>query len=303
MTSKATRALDSIHASLSLLMPFLVFALVGCKSGKSEQPFSFGPESPIEDVKAALIRPLQNNDPTKIKLGEFVHFAEIQTINGQYESVLSDTGQTVVARDETDDYIVFTVIENRINYSQNGQRKVSRELELPIKKSQNAPATEAETEGSVEDNSLPFNHLAYVERILSTDANPLKTFAEVFAVAKQERVTFHNLRTSFATVAPPKAVADQPNCLGIPDCKIRMNHVAFDQVIWDANNKGEKIALEFSISEDVPYLANLMNKCATLMASLNNSDAASSRVLVRQCSPVLNFHFEEQPKSTAEAQL
>src|SRR5689334_12982912 len=77
----------------------------------------FGPETPASEISAVLSEADQGTDPvTDVKLGQFVHYAETQVLNEQFGMVLSDTGLTIIKRDETPEQVTFTAIQNKITY-------------------------------------------------------------------------------------------------------------------------------------------------------------------------------------------
>jgi hypothetical protein len=48
------------------------------------------------------------------------------------------------------------------------------------------------------------------------------------------------------------------------------------------------IRFEFAMSPSVPYLASIMDKCATLLVPVGEG---GNKVLLKQCSPVEDFRF------------
>ncbi len=341
------------HNLAFLIFWTMMMTLTACK-GDKQPGFSYGPEVPADQIQEALLNPIQGSDPSQIKLGEFVHFAETQTIANNPQHILSDTGQTVVERNDLSDRIVFTVIEHQITYGQNQNKKVSRELELTIAKpaegdSGKSSGGNADSGGGSSTDSLNApginNNLvsSHLREVSTDDDNesprsptwapeipamsittgpqtdlvsylarlvPPQVIGQVLGLGTQTAenilesqkswVTYHNLKIGFETVAPPEAVANQTDCLGIPSCKIRLHHIAFDQVQWLSPTQSEKLAFEFTLSVDVPYLARLLDKCVTFLASLGEKKSSIQKVVVRQCSPVVNFRFEGDAKSNAE---
>jgi hypothetical protein len=87
--------------------------------------------------------------------------------------------------------------------------------------------------------------------------------------------------------APPEIVRNQPNCLGIPQCQLEVHRVSFDMVFWE-NDKPDRIHWELAMSPQAPYLAAMLNKCVTSLASIGSGQ---SKILVKQCLPVLNFRY------------
>lgn len=303
--NRTSRTLLWIHLALSLLIPLALIALTGCKEEKKSSKPNFGPEAAPAEIEAALSSPMDLVNPASMQIGEFVHFAETQVLNGRSdaEAVISDTGQTVVDRVEAEDRIVYTVVQNKITYSGDEHRKSSTELEMVVPKAQQATISEfvaddASTVDSGVRNASEFSLEEHARHVITNSMTPLKTMTAVFAAESARRVSYHNLRVSTTVVKPPAQVASQADCLGIPSCQIRLHKIAFDQVVWESESLADKVAFEFTMSPDVPYLATLMDKCATLLVPINaDKPKESTKILLRQCSPVLNFQWRQAQSS------
>lgn len=94
--------------------------------------------------------------------------------------------------------------------------------------------------------------------------------------------TYHNLSLTNEIGMPPQAVVDD-SCPGIPDCKIRIFNLDFDQVFL-LNGKQTRIHYSFQISPDVPFLARDLKVCKTISYPVDNNI-----VPVTQCNEVRNF--------------
>jgi len=263
--------------------------VLGCQKGPDGQT-DYGPEVSPDSVEAELTKAAAESDPNKIEIGQFVHFADVQTINGRdgISTVISDTGQTVVDRRESERQVIFTVVQDKYTYSSNQEpRRVKTELELAFDKLSSRAVSSYISASSW--FLKPFHVLSANDgRVLST---------------KQTRITYHNLRVANELVAPPKLVAEHAGCREIPNCRIRVRHVAFDQVTWNSESGPEKIAFQFSLSPDVPYLASLMNRCASLLVPYKENETSPTiKVLVTQCSPVQNFRWRAESEQPAGAE-
>ena len=106
------------------------------------------------------------------------------------------------------------------------------------------------------------------------------------APAKYPHTTYHNLNVSASSVSPPAAVQKQPNCGDVANCKINLHKVSFDMLVWSDPITPDKIHREFALSADVPYFANVMSECDSLLVPVGNL-----KTLVTLCSDVINFRF------------
>ena len=268
--------LDMKFARLALL-PIFFLALSSCLEVK-QGALDYGPENDFDEVNAALKTPLAGSDPTNIKVGEFVHSAETQIINESFGFVISDMGLTVVERNESATEIALKLIENKITYSTNGeQRKSTTEKNAVIEK-EVAAAVQVLAEGGAREGLRQFSD---PEAAAAATTTP------------KIRRTFHNLKTGMRVIAPPPAVVNQANCGGIPNCQIRVYDIAFDVVDWESEEKAKKTSYEFSMSPDVPFLAQELNQCMTFLQALDAKRPDSSTLVkVKYCMPVVNFRFE-----------
>jgi hypothetical protein len=249
--------------------------LSGCVKAEAEK-VDYGPQVSENSILSAISAPLANTDPTKIKVGEFVHVAETQEIPAaQVINTVSDTGQTIIDRQETSADITYTVVETKILYTQGSQQKSSTEFNVVVKKN-------ALTDSASMSAATVFP---------SSNVRALAAINETLHPAAAARVTYHNLRVSSAQEPPPYLVRSQSGCLGIPNCSIKVTNVSFDIVSWTGDT-GERAHYEYALSADVPYLAQVMNTCITLMVPVSGSN---SKTLLKQCKPVVNFRFESAP--------
>jgi len=269
----------------SVLLSTMLLPLIGCSTKRDGEPVDYGPETTIEALENALTAPIAGIDPTQAKIGSFVHIAQVQELaGGKVSSIVADTGQTVVGRDESESEVQYTIVQHRITYGQQ-TNKVSTELKIAFTK---AKDTETETV-----SSFAFaNFMNFANLVNFVNSGRLRQLA-----SSGSRLSYHNLRVSQATVAPPLLVQQAPDCLGIPDCKIRLHTVSFDQVLW-SGDQNERIHFDMSISPDIPALAGLemsplfhyfpglMSSCVTLMVPIGDGRA---KTLLRECQEIVNF--------------
>ena len=297
-----------LHALLALLIPFLIFAMAGCTSDYNGEPVDYGPPVPITDVLNALVLPSKEIDPTQMKEGAFVHFQTVQIIGAnEIYSVISDTGQTIKQRHETDAQVIFSLEEEKYSYKQ-GQKAdhYVRDFTLPFDKKTKTPAAPTEipidptTAGTAASASASESAVKAAMAPLMAAMSGGTTRVK----AQDVKVTYHNLRTSLEQAAAPASVARQAACLGLPQCQMTLHKVSFDQVAWYPDNT-ERIHFEFSVTPHVPqhagfnmsalfpYYPGLFKSCVTLMVPVGDGH---SKTLLNECQEVVDFLFEAAKK-------
>jgi hypothetical protein len=65
---------------------------------------------------------------------------------------------------------------------------------------------------------------------------------------------YYNLKTERRTVNPPEAVKAKPNCMGLPQCKMVVEHLQYDVVEWKAGHSVGKYQISADIAPDVADL-------------------------------------------------
>jgi hypothetical protein len=282
------RLLFLIHAFLALLAPFLIFALTGCDLRTEGEPIDYGAVVPFSEISDAINEGVKDIDPRQTKKGAFVHYSTKQYLAaGKVVNILSDTGLTVTERTETAQGVILTLIEKRFTYGAPGEpmKEQAREFTLDFGNESTSSAA-----------SKPLHQALH--QTLAEGHGPMKPTAE------GTRVTFHNLVTSSVEVAAPKAVQTQPNCLGLPNCKVTLHNVSFDQVTW-LDEGPQRIHFDFYVSPNVPQISGfnmspvlpfyqgLYKSCITLMIPIGDG---RSKTLLSECQEVENFRLESPPQ-------
>jgi hypothetical protein len=216
-----------------------------------------------------------------------VHTAEVQEVaGGQLTGVLSETGQTVIDRQEDATQITLTVVETKVVYANDENQKTSTEFPVVIKKA-TASATSSLTATPAAGASAS---TAPSSQVAATSSPAVATILSDLhrAHSSDMKATYHNLHVSQGLEDAPELVRAQPGCLGLPNCKLNVTRVSFDQVVWDGDT-GNRIHFDYALSPDAPFLAQVLDKCLTLLVPISGSN---SKTLLKQCTPVVSFRFE-----------
>ncbi len=257
-----------------ILLPAFMLT-TSCLDDISQGKPDYGPEYSEGQVATAINSTVGDRDPaTELKVGQFALTAELQILNEQFGSILSDQIREVVNRTETADKVTFGTVVTKVTYNHDGtNRKETAEGDPIIIDKTAAMAAD------VESNSMS-GELSIREM---TDKK-FKTSAT--------RVTYHNLSLSSRVVSPPSRVVADANCRGIPNCQVKVFDLSFDQVVWETDLKAMRLRFDYIISPDVPYMAQFLNQCVTYLASMDPNNPESAMVKVKQCYIVEDFRLD-----------
>ncbi len=292
-----TRALVVIHVVLVLLLPFIFTQMGGCQGEDDIKPLALGPEISPKELDTVISEPLSKTDPLTIQLGQFFVYSDTQEIaGGAAKNIIADTAQTVVDRQESSTEVLLTIIQHQQTYQNGEVRKVSTEIPVRIEK---APVAEASSLmiGPVEEiKKSGFEFRPEVMALLNdryplalkTGIRTLAANSDSVQATSGDRITYHNLKRTVAMEAPPLLVQKQAGCAGLPNCQIEVYRVSFDMVFWE-NGKADRVRWDLAMSPSAPYLAAVLDKCVTGLASVG---AGQSKILVKQCKPVVNFRYQ-----------
>lgn len=285
---------EAMLGMISLSFMILFFMTVSCEPSRNGETVNYGPEASNAELSKALVGPMQDLNLDSLSVGQFVHFSTTDILaGGQVNQVESDTGQTIVARDELTDVTQLSVIQNKYVYGNSAPAKASTEFQLNIART-NATPSPSPSPSPLPSTSLTPSPTPAVgvatpspspsaaspaaaliaQRLEWLRNSPnageaLRKNLQSFAVSKLNEIraraalqpmaattpaTIHRLRTWKAMEAAPDLVKAQAGCLGIPNCQIRVRHIQFDQVTWD-KPEGSRVEFDLAMSPDVPLIS------------------------------------------------
>jgi len=278
----------------------------------SPAPVDFGIEVPAAAISDAIANTYRDSDPTQTKLGAFVHFETNDDIaQGTMKIVARDTSQTITKRTEDANTVSFDLVENEVTYHQNDgtSQTIVRAYQLGFKKQDAPPITQTVADLMLLPAALALRNLNIPSngRALGSPVNSQERMATPDAATPDPQatpppVTFHRLSSWEDTGPAPAGVRQRANCLGIPQCTLRLRHVTYDMVSWQ-DPKGSRIHIELIISPDIPqtigyemtpvlsYIPGLLKSCVTQLANTGNSQTVS-QTLITECQQVDDFLFQ-----------
>lgn len=267
-----------MHSLLSLALIVAVVFLTSCLEIE-EDPLPFGNEESLQDIGTTLNDAFGQVSVEDIKLGEFVHIETTQQPFNSSKFVSKDTGKTISRRVENEDSIELTLVVEEFEYDIDGN-----EINHAIFESDHTIAKTSAS--SLSSNSLEKLKMAKVSsnhkkvRTLSNDVG-------VCALFDHPQISYHKLKVEHSLKEVPKAALDSRFCEGKNPCTVSVTDVSFDQVVWENEEhtgEADKYHCQFSLSEEVPFLANPLKECFTVLL-----EGESNPVIITQCNEVVNF--------------
>ncbi len=238
--------LHGLHLGLTVAMPLLLLTLLGCKQAK-ETKENLGPEVPSEKVSDLLAEASNGANLDGIAKGQYVRMVHTRRIENS-ETVVDLGSRTVEVLDRQDTAdsarITMYILEmQRLNNGTFLAKETEDEYELQKTATADAP------QGVPYALATPL----YM-RMSSPEALIQKLRQGVTATASGERITFHKLKQSTATIDVPPAVRLRPDCGGLSRCELKVRYVQFSMVLWEDNDTYQKINFDFAFSVQTPYL-------------------------------------------------
>lgn len=254
-----------------------------------------GPEAAASQVFQAVATAWGDVDPSTIRQGEFSYKERVQTVQGGTPYVLLQEGVTVDSRsvdhqEKKVNYVFLQQLVEKVD-GEPTSSTTSYSLSTNLPEEAVEPSSKMIKAQDVKIQNLVFGvdiiaSLAYA--CVATDG--LRTECQN-AGADSCQLSCHNLKVSEKTVPAPDLVQQRENCGGLPDCKMKLKTVSFDQVLDIKRGQSleqQKVTYTAIISPDAPYLSRLMNFCSRGVVQVPNS---SHQVLVTVCNEVKDFRI------------
>lgn len=277
-----------LHLALAASIPMILIFLAGCKVAK-ETKEDLGPEYSNEQVDEALSKAITGYTFRYIHVGQFVHYEMSRRLENQETTTnLGNLNVDVKAIKDVepgDDPNVVTYIVRADSNTRNMSGGFDQVIvEEPLRLIYDPSLSSAlESRGAQ-----------------SYSAQSLKK--QVSGTAEELPVTYHHLRTFSDTIDVPAAVRATPDCGGIPDCKLHVNFIQVQMVIWKSESSYQKVMLDLGFSPDMPFLP--YGKGFEGLTGLTVQDCRSTyvpiekrTVYVRDCMNLTDFRRNEIPKT------
>lgn len=241
-----------------LFTGIVILAVLGCsKDEDTRQPVP----TTAADIQKAQSEAFGNADPLNIKAGEFVYTIQTQQVFSSQEpteSLMQEESLTITDRQEFNEYIEFTLVKELIDHTEAGSPHYKFKDVLYLAKYPQ-PEEEEDSNGAPE----------------MEDPNPVS-------------IEYFNLSVTLENMRKPKKVLEREPCNeNDGSCYIKVHKINYDIRYTAPPEKPQTSHVETWISQDVPYLAAVLQSCFRTIAFVEDA-----RPMVRQCTTVLDYKFE-----------
>lgn len=231
----------TLHLLLALVLPFVLFSLVGCIKAKASKE-DLGPEVPPASIDQALSKAIGAGDVTHTAVGQYLLYSLVRRLENN-DSVMTLGGTRIEVLDrqdkDTDPLANYTLRITQSNRMADGSFETTQsESPLTFRK----PATSmaiAPPELSELNTKAIVAHA--MDESTQGGSGPVKT-------------TFHHLKESTQIIDPPPTVKAKSNCGGLSPCQMTVHFVQFDLVLWSNDTDYQKVSLDFAFSSQAPFL-------------------------------------------------
>ncbi len=263
------------------VLTLLVWPILSCiKEPRASTPL--GPQTTADEIEYEQYKSIAKLDPYSVQKNQRIH--GIETI----ELISSQNPMKSISKEWT---MEVTDVENYVD----------RRLLTTLK----AVSDKADTDQFVYEiknvYQIPQLNPLQVLNPLRLNLSEIKSYIDEQQnspdITKQSTTTepdpitgiaFHNLKSQVIELNPPPKVQESENCQGLTNCKISADKITYDVVFLFKSGKTQTHNVEWFISQDVPFFAGILKQCATTIISIE-----SARVLVKQCSEVIDFKFSQ----------
>lgn len=283
----------TLKTKLSLSLAALLLAGSACMK-KPELDNEDGPQSSAEDIASAVVNAWGDAQIHSISLNEFVQ------VNKEY--IIGETApQTVAADGKSVTKVVYspdgkekqyTVIQEYREFKENNQqsstvteRTFATEAPQPQPGVLNAPEMLVAQRFSqmAAQNALDISFEYMIEAATMCRPSPQHGW----------NPTCHNLKTYDLVVDPPAAIRAQPDCGGLPNCKLLKRVVSFDLIVPFTDENGvadrQKLIYTIQIAPDAPFLSRVASYCYQGMASIKDDQGKTHKFPLTVCQNLANF--------------
>lgn len=307
-----------VYAAVAVALCLAACNRADWSSDYSGEPVDYGPPQDPKEITSEVANLVRDSDPSQTKVGAFGRFLTVDYIGGgTLVSIAANTSQEVISRTVNGDVLNMQILEKTAVYHANSTtpEKMSRVFQfnwsLPTPTPTPAPAAVSEASALAAVSQMHATAAAAAEAIAATDlAKGARALfsrlsdSRALAAGAEPKMSFHGLRAWEDSAPPPERVRSAPNCLGIPQCRLRLRHVVFDIVSWEIP-QGNRVHLELVTSPDIPqtiglnmspiqdiwqYIPGLMKSCISYLVAIGND--SRSKTLITECREVVSFAFD-----------
>ncbi len=270
----------------------------------------------VEEVSGALVDAWGTVSPLTMLKGDFLFQETEQQIDTMDPRLILQEGTTISKITETADAYDFTFLYQTAVISGDSASQSTKEDHRTVTKASSESsdvATAARKQSASQDPALAtakavLNAKSTDVKVMADDYQLTLGFERVLMMAnacvmsdallkycKEElkvdtcEIKCGNLKKETEVRAAPKLIQQQPNCGGLPNCKMNVKKVTFDWSIilkTGGNTEKQKVTYTLSMTPDLPFLSRVLDYCSRGLVQIPNS---TTKVLVTTCNRLKNF--------------
>jgi hypothetical protein len=238
---------------------------------RNRTPPGLGPQTSAEAIERAQAKRLNSLDPYSIQQGQRVHFVESQEVISSQGPIKAYTKEWITE---------VTNVEN------NPETRILTTYKSVTDKTWDEDFVYI-FKGTYFLQQL--DALTLLDQLEDRRFYPSSVLQQLEKRSEQgtievEGIALHNLQEQSVSIVPPELVKNAKNCKNIVGCRIQGEQISYDVVFLMSDGSTQTHRVEWLFSAEVPYFAAILKQCSTSVFPIDNL-----RVLVKQCSEVVNF--------------
>jgi hypothetical protein len=258
---------------IRLFLPLSLFILSSCTTDIEEKQGPLGAEVASTDLQKKVDAVFQDITLLDATVNEYVEYEDNYKVDRSPVTRTANTRHTLIDRKKDSEKIVFVLFQNLETYKSDGRidEKKDSELEPIVYRKVEGPSSPSGTPSPTHSELGGFAHFGefsamYSNRFRSnstqTQASPIRTQANTCDGEDEKDsqgrlydcLRFFNLKTRTFYEPAPVDVANKPNCMNIPNCKILVRSISYDAVKWRRNQIVHRVSIEAKVAPMVPDL-------------------------------------------------
>lgn len=219
-----------------------LFLITSCSIKVKEKQGPLGTEVNAADLQKALDFAVGDTSIVTAKKNQYVVYENNIRIEQNSIMRTKETRYTLIDVKDNPEQMTFVLFEDWWQYNMwSGTLIDEKHSELPALVYKKSTSLKSENFLSIKANEDNEN-LCDGEDITDDDGNVY------------DCIRYFNLVSQVRLVSPPEAVRVKPNCMNLPDCKMTIHFISYDQVKWRKGQIVKRVSVAVEFAQEVPDL-------------------------------------------------
>lgn len=254
-------ALRIFHFVCAITLPLALLLLVSCIQAHEEH-VPLGPQFDPSQLDAVVNKATQGATVANLQKNQMLHYEETVRIDGRDPALSMSTNiLSVIDRSSNPD-----TDSVRITYHHSNNYR-----------DENNAWHDVETEDTYD---IPNSSAVSAGLLLNINRNDIKTLSDSLDLSPMSQpihITYHNLQTSEADIDPPDTIKNKAGCSGIPNCRLHVTYLSFDEAQWTDDSHYMKISWRYTLTAQLPYMEQLFGVMVERCAGLSGVSAQDGK--------------------------